>query len=143
MKYYLTSLIAFFLILMQTQAQEASGIIIQEDYNRIAFIEFAEAVEDRYDVQIYFFTGWVKDLKIKQNSSPLSLNDILTNTFADTDFSFYLNNQRQVILTYDSEIRNEFKLLDSAELATEEQKLTEVYAGSPQSSDPTDDFESK
>ena len=142
MKHILTSLFVFFLLLLQLQAQEESRILIQENYNGQAFLEFAETIEDEYNVQLYFFTGWVNDLKVNQKNTPSSVKDILTSTLKGTDFSFYLNEQRQIIISYGTEIKSKFNLLDSSELALEIEAQTEDYSESVQSLNSNNEFES-
>lgn len=115
------------------QAQVASEILIIEDYNDLGFIEFSEKVEERYNVQMYFFSGWVSEVKIIQNSTPSSLEEILENTFSATRISFHINQNRQVVLTLETEIRSEFNLVDSSELVLEEQELEEDYSENVQS----------
>lgn len=142
MKHFLSGFLVFLLFVLHLRAQEESPILIQEDFNNQDFIEFAQSIQEQYDVQFYFFTGWVKDLKIKQNGSPSNLKDILKSTLKDTEFSFYLNGERQVVISYGVEIKSEFNLVDSSELALEQGTMSDSYSGSVQSLNSNNEFES-
>jgi len=143
MRYLILIILAFFISFIPLHAQVDTEVIIQEDYNNSEFIEFAGILNERYNVQVYYFTGWVKDIKIKQSETPQSLNAILSNTLLESEVSYYLNDQKQIVLTYGSKIKSEFEMLDSSEFEIEEQELREVYTGSDATSQSITDFESE
>ncbi|MFT6807795.1 MAG: hypothetical protein ACJA01_001017 [Saprospiraceae bacterium] len=142
MKHYLTCLFVFLLSFLQVHGQEESDILINENYNGLSFIEFSRVVAEKYEVQIYSFTGWMNNLSIKQSSSPSFLGDILNNTFSGTELSFYINQQRQVVVSYGTKIRSEFNMVDSSEFAIEEQELVEYFSGGVHTSTTSDEFDS-
>ena len=91
-------------------------IEIDKDYNGVNFLEFARKVEVDNNIQFYFFAGWTVDLRISQSENPTTLDRILSKTFEKTDYAYFINSERQVILTLETEIKSEFDLVDSAEL---------------------------
>lgn len=109
----------FFLNLIITvtvQAQTtANKILIQKDYNNWDFGAFVKAVEQEQDVQLYYFSGWVGDLKIKQAEQPSTLDAILKNTLEETDYQYFINNNRQVILSLNTTIQSELKWISPEE----------------------------
>lgn len=103
-----------FLIFIAQAQTESNNILVQKDYNDWDFGAFVEAVEQEQAIQFYYFSGWVKDLKIKQVEQPSTLEAILKNTLAKTDYQYFINN-RQVILSLNKTIQPALKWLSFEE----------------------------
>ncbi|MCB0629006.1 MAG: hypothetical protein KDD15_04725, partial [Lewinella sp.] len=92
-------------------AQERDGdILIEKNYNGLAFAEFAEKLQQDYDIQCYYFSGWIGALKISQSATPSRLSNILTESLAGTDYHFFIHPNGQLILTLGVDIRSTLQL---------------------------------
>ncbi|WP_170110551.1 TonB-dependent receptor [Flavilitoribacter nigricans] len=91
--------------------------ILNKNFNGQAFTTFVTEVEAAHDLQFYYFPGWTSELQVVQNQTPATLSEVLTSTFADTDYHFFIQPNGQVILTQGKTIRPEIQLMDPAEIA--------------------------
>lgn len=100
---------------------EWQNLSINSNYSETNFIEFANQLEKAHDIQFYFFSGWVADLKVKQATVPSTLGDILNQTFSETDYDYFIHTNGQIILTYENPIQGQIKWVDAADLAAQNQ----------------------
>ena len=99
---------------------------VHADYNGRHFLELVDSMEKSYDLQFYFFPGWVTDVLVKQEKHPAFLTDILESTFAGTEYNVFINSNQQVILTLGATVQPELYLIDSVPVAqTKTQKSIE------------------
>jgi hypothetical protein len=114
------------------RAQDRGGdILIEKNYNGLAFAEFTEAVYKDYQLQCYYFSGWTGELKIVQSETPAYLSAILTESLSGTDYHFFLHPNRQLILTLGTEIRGELLLQAPGDTLPDLSLGSRQTAGSP------------
>lgn len=111
-------------ILLQGQTLRES-IRINANFHGRSFQEFVKEVEKEQGIQFYFFPGWVTDLTVKQTNTPTSLEQILSYTLEGTGYRFFINAEKQVILTPGNDIQSELQLVDPSELSNVELKEDE------------------
>ncbi|MEZ5041819.1 MAG: TonB-dependent receptor [Saprospiraceae bacterium] len=93
--------------------EQVAGIRIDKDFNDWGFADFAAQIEQDQGVQFYFFSGWVADLKVKQTEQPTTLDAILNATFDGTDYRYFIHADKQVILTFGTNIQAELQWIDT------------------------------
>jgi len=89
---------------------EWQNLSINSNYSETNFIEFCQQLEKSHNLQFYFFSGWVADLKVKQTTVPSTLGDILQLTFSETDYDYFIHPNGQIILTYEKPIQGQMKM---------------------------------
>ena len=100
MKNYLTLLFVTLWFMQTLSAQHDPGsTVLLENYQDMPFTTFAEQVEKRYDIQFFFFAGWVTRLRIKQERTPMPLNEVMEASLQGTPYRYFINPSAQVVLT--------------------------------------------
>lgn len=106
---------AFFLYSSLLYSQHtAQQITLEKNYDGFAFTDFVKEIEAAHDVRFYYFTGWVTELKVKQEQAPAQMEQILQATFEGTEYQFYFHTDRQIILTLGQAVRPEIQWVEPA-----------------------------
>src|SRR6056297_1751764 len=97
-----------FVILWSLQALSAQNdpgsTVLRENYQNMPFTTFAEQVEERYGIQFFYFAGWVNGLSMKQERTPMSLNEVIEASLQGTPYGYFIHPSAQVVLTNGSSI---------------------------------------
>jgi hypothetical protein len=105
MKSYLALIFVSLWSLQALSAQNDPGsIALQENYQDMPFTNFTQQVEERYGIQFFFFAGWVADLSMKQERTPMSLDEVMEASLEGTPYGYFIHPSAQVILTNGSSI---------------------------------------
>ena len=106
------------------QTANPNQLLIEQDYNGATFPSFIEKMDEAYGLQFFYFSGWVKDLQVRQQKTPAELTEILEWTFSGTEYQYFINSQGQIILTVGATIQPKIKwktkIDDSIEKTEEE-----------------------
>ncbi|MFT4568117.1 MAG: hypothetical protein ACI9FN_003086, partial [Saprospiraceae bacterium] len=76
--------------------------------------------ESKYNIQFYYFSGWVTDININQTEVRSTLRKILDATFQSTSNYYYFKND-QLVITREGPIVSKVQLIDSAEYFSQDQ----------------------
>ncbi len=137
--YLICFLIGIYTLNGQSTQQD---ILIQENYNTIAFESFAKILEEQYDIQSFYFGGWVKNITIQQSQAPARLEEILDATLASTSYRYFINKNRQLLLTAGLNINGNLTYQEASEATTANQaQVSQSISPSTQSA--LTDFESE
>ncbi len=99
------SISSFFCLI--AQSTDPFHLEIDQDYDGVTFQTFVEDLSKTYDLQFYYFSGWMTDVQVHQQKTPAKLTEILAWTFTGTEYQYFINAQGQVVLTAGSTIRPE------------------------------------
>ncbi|MFC2136625.1 carboxypeptidase-like regulatory domain-containing protein [Bacteroidota bacterium] len=86
------------LIQLKTNAQNNSGIIY-ENYDSLSYLKFIDTVESQTKFKFFYIEDWIDTIIISQKKSPDSLKKILSNSFQNSKFQFYIDWDNNVIIT--------------------------------------------
>lgn len=107
-------IVLILLTILDISGQDQSSFLVDKNYNGQSFEEMAIDLSEQRRLQFYYFSGWVKDVIVKQSKTPASIDEILTGTLADTDYKYVINDNGQVILSIGEAIKSAFTVVDSA-----------------------------
>ena len=127
MRAYMLIIISF-VIGLNLLGQGQSSILVDKNYDGQSFEMMVGELEEKGELQFFYFSGWVKDIIVKQSKAPASIEDILSQTLADTDYKFVANKNGQVILSIGQAIKSSFAIVDSAAYV-EEVPVTTTTSG--------------
>ncbi len=118
MRILILIMMTFFMVL-DLSSQDKTSHVVDENYNGRSFEEMARDLSEQGELQFFYFSGWVRDITIKQSIAPTSIDEILTETLVDTDYKFVVNDNGQVILSIGEAIKSAFTVVDSADYVDE------------------------
>ena len=121
-KFYLTLQISLILcVLWNTQTGYAqsseikTGIKITASFPNVPFIQAVESLEAKYPIRFYFKAEWIDDLRVNVALDSVSASQAARLLLAQSSLSFYLVNERMIILSP-----------ESLQTASDDQSLFEV-----------------
>ena len=117
-KQYILIIVSLFSCLTLA-SQDVDTYVVDKNYNGQSFEVMTQELEETQGLQFFYFSGWVKEIVVKQSSAPASLSRILTETLADSDYKYVINDNGQVILSIGQSIKSSFEIVDSASFAEE------------------------
>lgn len=115
-KYLLGALMNLAFVFTSLAQTAVPPIAIVKNYNDLDFSAFAKQLETEQGIQFYFFPGWATDITIKQIKTPTTLAEILSATFEETSYQYFIHPDGQVILTSGTTIRPELQVVDPSEV---------------------------
>ncbi len=92
-----------------------TAIWVTKDFNDSPFIDFAEEIQKTTKARIYFFDGWVRQLRIVQDTIPVTLDRILSTTLDNSGFYYYRNSFHQYIITRTPTTNFQWQVTDQPE----------------------------
>ena len=103
MKKIFTSNVIFIILSLliakyKTNAQDIKSLI-KEDYDSLSYLKFIDTIESQSEFKFYYIEHWIDTIIISQNKTPDSLNNILSNSFKNSKFQFYIDWNNNVIIT--------------------------------------------
>ncbi len=88
----------FSLLHYPLQAQDAGDIRISGTYQHTPLAGFIQQVEARYPVRFFFREEWMQPVRVSGKFDSRPLREVLQKIFQDTDLSFIVYRQHQVVL---------------------------------------------
>src|SRR5690554_6516509 len=70
---------------------------IKADYDSIPFTEFATELEQNEDLHFFFKKTWVDTIVVKQNRIPLTLEQLLNDTFKGSYLNSYFDGSNIIV----------------------------------------------
>lgn len=92
----LAILILFFISATLVFSQQEE-ITVDKNYNSQSFTEFAKDIELTKNIRFFFASQWVDSILIIQNTTPSSLNKILSESFQRSNLSFHIEGNTVII----------------------------------------------
>ncbi|MBN2597685.1 MAG: TonB-dependent receptor [Marinifilaceae bacterium] len=90
----------------------------------MTFVEFANDLNEKYQIKIFFDKNWVENIRLKKSYSNENITAILDDILADTQFRFLVRNNSIVLSKYEN-IGNEFSLREKVNHTTKEVESVE------------------
>ena len=143
MKYLLLLGINLGMIVILSAQTNDIDIELKQNYDGLNFIDFTKEIKTAHGVQFYYFPGWVKELTIIQKNQPSTLNETLKNTLEDTDYQYFINSQRQVILTLSNTIVPELKWKIENDSTIQVEDSEQAFVKNTQLENQLEDFETE
>ena len=66
-------------------------IQIEADFNSMPFTEFVSKLEQKENLRFFFMEAWVDTIVVKQQSIPITLKQLLYDTFNDTYLNYFFD----------------------------------------------------
>lgn len=92
-------------------------------YKGMTFVEFANELQEKYQVNVFFKENWVKNIQLKRSYENLTLTEIITDIFRGTELQFLVRDNA-IILTKFENIPQRFSLHQKAETNIQPIELT-------------------
>jgi hypothetical protein len=94
MKFALQIILSFLPVFASAQI---NNINIKANYNSIAFIDFVQTMEKEHPVKFYFDKTWVDSVIVKQTRVPMSLTQLLDDSFDGLTLSYLIDGSNIII----------------------------------------------
>ena len=98
----------------------AEDLEIRENYHQVPFENFVEQLEANYGVQVFYFPGWVAGMVVKQAQAPSPLSAILNQTLEGSNYRYFSNADRQIVLTLGQTIQPQLRRQTALDTALEQ-----------------------
>jgi len=96
MKNNILTFLVLILISVKGFAQ-AGEVAVSGDFAGKSFRVFAEAVSERHDIKFFYKSEWLEGISIKNNYRDVLLSKVLSETFAGSDLSFFIDSDYIII----------------------------------------------
>ena len=90
----------------------------------MTFVEFANDLNEKYQIKVFFDKNWVENIRLKKSYSNENITAILDDILAGTQFQFLVRNNSIVLSKYEN-IGNEFSLREKVNHTTKEVESVE------------------
>ncbi|WP_320017591.1 TonB-dependent receptor [Labilibaculum manganireducens] len=90
----------------------------------MTFVEFANDLNEKYQIKVFFDKNWVENIRLKKSYSNENVTDILTNIFAGTQLRFIVKDNL-IVLTQFQDLKQEFSLQEKVDNSTNEVEYVE------------------
>jgi len=80
-------------------AQEASQLMVALKLKDVGFDEFAKQVKSNYNIQIYYRSEWVENIKITTNGNPQKIESLLDEIFQPFGIHYFHKGNKQIFVT--------------------------------------------
>ncbi|MDQ1772629.1 TonB-dependent receptor plug domain-containing protein [Labilibaculum sp. A4] len=83
----------------------------------MTFVEFANDLNEKYQIKVFFDKSWVENIHLKKSYSNENITDILSDILAGTQFRFLVRNN-SIVLTKYEDVGKEFSLREKVDRTT-------------------------
>lgn len=120
-------LILLLFISMKLKAQNPP-IPVNLNFNAKLLTDLIKYIEWKENVKFFYLNKWIKDLRVKQSTMPSSLEEILKETMAGTDLTYFADNRRNIILVFHDRIESSLPgFVTNPDDMTGKEKVDSVY----------------
>jgi outer membrane receptor for ferrienterochelin and colicin len=102
MKLAVTFILCVFPLLVASQTS-TENITLNSNYDSMTFVDFVNRVEQDHNVKFYFNKSWVDSIVVKQSLVPVSLRQLLNDSFKELPLK-YLIDGTNIIITKNYQI---------------------------------------
>jgi hypothetical protein len=102
MKIFLQLFLCLWSVVISAQV---NSIMINADYDSIAFLDFVDDMEKKHTIRFYFDKSWLDTIIVKQKHLPTSLPMILDDSFEGLVFDYFIDGSN-VLITKNYKITN-------------------------------------
>lgn len=125
MKHAITIILCLFPLLVAAQTK-IEHISLNSNNDSIAFIDFVKRIEQKHDIKFFYNKTWVDTIIIKQKQVPISLGQLLNDSFNDLSLKYFIDGSN-IIITKNYQIvstlpENFFALKTATDTITENVK---------------------
>ena len=105
-RFYMHLLLLSLLVFISSvvAAAEFPDISVKKDFNSRPLTELIEHVEAGHDLHFFYLKKWTDSIMVIQHATPSSLEKILNESLVDTELSYFIDNQKNIILSYQYQI---------------------------------------
>ncbi len=88
-------------------SQEEKAVTISGDFRNISFTEFADRLNENYDIKLFYKNEWINDIRLNFSGDSLNLIDILDRVLGEKSINYIRKGSNQFFLTGELELNNE------------------------------------
>ena len=97
-------ILIFALLINNKTAAQDTKRVINENYDSLSYQKFIDTIESQSEFRFFYIEDWIDTLIVSQNESPILIDSLLLNSFKNSKFKFYIDWDKNVIITNDYSI---------------------------------------
>jgi hypothetical protein len=94
---------------------QVTSVNIDRNFNSLPLSELIRYLETKQDLKFFYLNKWIDSVVVIQTETPSSLGKVLSESLINTKLSYFTDNNRNIIITYQYHIESELPELFKSE----------------------------